>query len=133
ALAPDREVASIFLGGGTPSLMPIETVAALVARVAALWPVAPDLEVTLEANPNSAEAERFAAFAASGVNRLSLGVQALDPEALRFLGRAHGRDEAIAAIGFARTIFSRYSFDLIYARPGQGVAAWLDELDEALS
>ncbi len=83
ALAPDREVVSIFFGGGTPSLMMPETVAALVARVKALWPVAPDLEVTLEANPNSAEAERFAGFAAAGVNRLSLGIQALQPEALR--------------------------------------------------
>ncbi len=133
ALAPDREVASIFFGGGTPSLMTPETVAALVARVKALWPVAPDLEVTLEANPNSAEAERFAGFAAAGINRLSLGIQALDPDALRFLGRGHDRDEAIAAIRLARASFARYSFDLIYARPGQSPAAWEAELDEALS
>jgi oxygen-independent coproporphyrinogen-3 oxidase len=132
-LAPDREVTSIFFGGGTPSLMPPETTAALIARVKALWPVAPGLEVTLEANPNSAEAERFAGFAAAGVNRLSLGIQALDPEALRFLGRGHDRDEAIAAIRLARASFSRYSFDLIYARPGQSVAAWEAELGEALS
>ncbi len=133
ALAPDRMVTSIFFGGGTPSLMPSETVAALVARVKALWPVAPGLEVTLEANPNSAEAERFAGFADAGINRLSLGIQALDPEALRFLGRGHDRDEAIAAIHLARGTFARYSFDLIYARPGQSVAAWEAELDEALT
>ena len=89
--------------------------------------------MTLEANPNSAEAERFAGFAAAGVNRLSLGVQALDPPALRFLGRGHSRDEAAAAIALARDTFPRYSFDLIYARPGQSVAAWEDELGEALS
>ncbi|HVC57370.1 MAG TPA: radical SAM family heme chaperone HemW [Stellaceae bacterium] len=132
ALLPDREVATIFFGGGTPSLMPPATVAALIGHVKALWPVAPDLEVTLEANPNSAEAAGFAGFAAAGVNRLSLGIQALDPAALRFLGRRHDRDEAIAAIGLARDTFARYSFDLIYARPGQSVAAWDAELDEAL-
>jgi putative oxygen-independent coproporphyrinogen III oxidase len=132
-LAPDREVVSVFFGGGTPSLMPPETVAALIARVKALWPVAPSLEVTLEANPNSAEAERFTRFAAVGVNRLSLGIQALDPTALKFLGRRHDREEAVAAIALACTTFPRYSFDLIYARPGQGVAAWQTELDEALS
>src|SRR5262249_14733142 len=97
------------------------------------WPVAPDLEITLEANPNSAEAERFAGFAAAGVNRLSLGVQSLDPQALRFLGRAHGRDEAIAAIRLAQSHFRRSSFDLIYARPGHTEMAWAEELDEALS
>jgi oxygen-independent coproporphyrinogen-3 oxidase len=133
ALAPDRIVTSIFFGGGTPSLMPPETVAALVARVGALWPAADGLEVTLEANPNSAEAERFAEFAEAGINRLSLGIQALDPQALRFLGRGHDRDEAIAAIGLARNSFARYSFDLIYARPGQSVAAWENELGEALT
>ena len=132
ALAPGRTVGSMFFGGGTPSLMPAESVAALIERVRALWPVAPDLEVTLEANPNSAEAERFAGYAAAGVNRLSLGVQALDDAALRFLGRAHGRDEAVAAIRTARRTFARYSFDLIYARPGQSLAAWDHELDEAL-
>jgi putative oxygen-independent coproporphyrinogen III oxidase len=133
ALAPDREVGSIFFGGGTPSLMMPETVAALVARVKALWPIAADLEVSLEANPNSAEAERFAGFAKAGINRLSLGIQSLDPEALRFLGRGHDRDEAIAAIRLARASFARTSFDLIYARPGQSAAAWEAELDEALS
>jgi oxygen-independent coproporphyrinogen-3 oxidase len=133
ALAPDREVVSIFFGGGTPSLMPSETTAALIARVKSLYPVAPDLEITLEANPNSAEAARFAAFRNAGVNRLSLGIQALDPAALRFLGRAHDRGEAIAAIKAARDTFDRYSFDLIYARPDQTLDAWQQELDEALS
>jgi putative oxygen-independent coproporphyrinogen III oxidase len=132
-LAPEREVGSVFFGGGTPSLMPPATVAALLDRVHAHWRPAPDLEVTLEANPNSAEAARFEGFAAAGVNRVSLGVQALDPAALRILGRGHDRDEAIAAIEIAQAIFPRSSFDLIYARPGQSVAAWSDELDEALS
>ena len=133
ALAPDRTVASIFFGGGTPSLMPPETAAALIARVKLLWPVAPELEVTLEANPNSAEAERFSSFAEAGISRLSLGIQALDPDALRFLGRGHDRDVAIAAIGLARANFPRFSFDLIYARPGQDAAAWKAELGEALT
>jgi putative oxygen-independent coproporphyrinogen III oxidase len=132
-LAPDHEIVSIFFGGGTPSLMPSDTVAALIERVGRLWPVAPGLEVTLEANPNSAEAERFAGFAAAGVNRLSLGVQALDPAALHFLGRRHDRREAVAAIALARDTFPRYSFDLIYARPGQSVMAWEEELGEALT
>jgi len=132
-LAPGREVGSVFFGGGTPSLMPPETVAALLDCVRSGWTVAPDLEVTLEANPNSAEADRFRAFAAAGVNRLSLGVQALDAAALRRLGRAHDRDEAIAAIEQARNTFPRFSFDLIYARPGQSVAAWAGELSEALT
>jgi oxygen-independent coproporphyrinogen-3 oxidase len=131
-LIPGREVGSVFFGGGTPSLMSPETVAALLERVRACWTVAPDIEVTLEANPNSAEAGRFRAFAAAGVNRLSLGVQALDPAALRMLGRAHDRSEAIAAIEHARDSFARFSFDLIYARPGQSLAAWRRELDEAL-
>src|SRR5207248_6748609 len=114
-LAPGHEIVSIFFGGGTPSLMPPDTVAALIERVKALWPVAADLEVTLEANPNSAEAERFAGFASAGVNRLTLSAQALAPPALQFLGRRHDRQEAIAAIALARDTFPRYSFDLIYA------------------
>ena len=122
----------MFFGGGTPSLMPPETVARLLDRVRARWRVAGDIEITLEANPNSAEAERFRTFAAAGVNRLSLGIQALDPRALRFLGRAHDRAEAIAAIEHARATFERFSFDLIYARPGQTVVDWHRELDEAL-
>ena len=132
SLAPEREVVSLFFGGGTPSLMPPEAAAALIGRVNALWPSAREVEITLEANPNSAEAERFAAFAAAGVNRLSLGIQSLDPAALRFLGRGHDREEALAAIELARAIFPRYSFDLIYARPGQDLPAWEAELDQAL-
>ncbi len=132
-LTAGRAVGSVFFGGGTPSLMPPETVAALLGGVRLNWAVMPDVEITLEANPNSAEAERFRAIAAAGVNRLSLGVQALDPEALRFLGRAHDRKEAIAAIEHARATFPQFSFDLIYARPSQSVAAWRRELDEALT
>jgi oxygen-independent coproporphyrinogen-3 oxidase len=133
ALAPGREVGSVFFGGGTPSLMPPETVAALLDRVRQHWRVRPDFEVTLEANPNSSEAARFRAFASAGVNRLSLGVQALDPVALQMLGRLHDRGEAIAAIEHARESFARFSFDLIYARPGQSLAAWRQELDDALA
>jgi putative oxygen-independent coproporphyrinogen III oxidase len=132
-LTAGREVASVFFGGGTPSLMPPTTVAELLDGVRSRWAVAPDVEITLEANPNSAEADRFRAFAAAGVNRLSLGVQALDPVALRLLGRAHDVNEAIAAIEHAREIFPRFSFDLIYARPGQSLDAWSRELDEALT
>jgi putative oxygen-independent coproporphyrinogen III oxidase len=131
-LAPGREVGSIFLGGGTPSLMPPETVAALLERVRARWVVRSDVEITLEANPNSAESGRFRAFRGAGINRLSLGVQALDADALRFLGRSHDRGEAIAAIELARSTFARFSFDLIYARPGQSPSAWRRELGEAL-
>jgi putative oxygen-independent coproporphyrinogen III oxidase len=133
ALTSGREIGSVFFGGGTPSLMPADAVAALLDRVRQHWAVSADLEVTLEANPNSAEAARFHAFAAAGVNRLSLGVQALDPAALHLLGRVHDRDEAIAAIEHARDSFARFSFDLIYARPGQSLAAWRQELDEALA
>ena len=132
-LAPDRKVVSIFFGGGTPSLMPPDTAAALIERIKRHWRTARKLEVTLEANPNSAEAKRFAGFAAAGVNRLSLGVQALRPDALKFLGRAHDRDEALAAIKLSQELFARTSFDLIYARPGQGLDAWGEELDEALA
>jgi len=132
-LTPGREVASVFFGGGTPSLMPPTTVAELLDGVRSRWAVAPDVAITLEANPNPAEADRFRAFAAAGVNRLSLGVQALDPAALRLLGRAHDVNEAIAAIEHAREIFPRFSFDLIYARLGQSLDAWSRELDEALT
>jgi putative oxygen-independent coproporphyrinogen III oxidase len=132
-LARDHQVVSMFFGGGTPSLMPPETAAALIERVKRHWRTPRKLEITLEANPNSAEAERFAGFAAAGVNRLSLGVQALDPDALKFLGRGHDRDEALAAIRLSQQLFPRTSFDLIYARPGQSLAAWERELDEALS
>jgi putative oxygen-independent coproporphyrinogen III oxidase len=131
-LVPERIVGSVFFGGGTPSLMPPETVVSVLDRVRAQWQVAADVEITLEANPNSAEAGRFRAFAAAGVNRLSLGIQSLEPAALQFLGRAHDRNEAIAAIEMAGRSFSRFSFDLIYARPGQTIATWRRELDEAL-
>ena len=128
-----RRVTSVFFGGGTPSLMPPDTVAALIERIDALWSLAPGTEVTLEANPTSAEAGRFAAFAEAGVNRLSLGVQALDDAALAFLGRRHSAAEALAALDLARAAFPRLSFDLIYARPGQSAAAWRAELGEALA
>jgi oxygen-independent coproporphyrinogen-3 oxidase len=131
-LVPERIVGSVFFGGGTPSLMPPETVAAVLDHVRAQWQVAADVEITLEANPNSAEAGRFRAFAAAGVNRLSLGVQSLEPAALQFLGRAHNRQEAITAVEVARSNFPCFSFDLIYARPGQTIATWRRELDEAL-
>ncbi|MBV8392853.1 MAG: coproporphyrinogen III oxidase [Alphaproteobacteria bacterium] len=130
--APDRQVQTIFFGGGTPSLMAPETVAALIERTKALWDAAPEIEITLEANPTSVEAGKFAALAQAGVNRVSLGVQALEPEALRFLGRQHSADEALAALATARQHFARHSFDLIYARPGQTPDAWADELARAL-
>lgn len=128
----DRQVDSVFFGGGTPSLMPPSTIAAVIAAIRELWPVADDVEITMEANPTSVEAARFHAVRAAGVNRVSLGVQALDAQALRFLGRAHGVDEALAAIGTARDVFARHSFDLIYARPGQTPEAWRAELGRAL-
>jgi putative oxygen-independent coproporphyrinogen III oxidase len=128
---PDRTVTSIFFGGGTPSLMAPATAHAVIDHVAQHWTLAPDAEITLEANPNSAERARFADFRAAGINRVSIGVQALDDGALRMLGRAHDQREARAAIA-AAAVFPRYSFDLIYARPGQSVAAWKAELTEAL-
>ena len=127
-----RRLDSVFFGGGTPSLMPPATVAALLDRAAERWSFAADIEVTLEANPPSVEAARFAGFRAAGVNRVSLGVQALDNAALRFLGRGHDAAEAVAAVELARRLFPRQSFDLIYGRPGQTVAAWRGELAEAL-
>ncbi len=133
ALTPSRTVTSIFFGGGTPSLMAPATVAALIERAAARWPLARDVEVTLEANPTSGEAARFRAYHEAGVNRLSLGVQALDDAALRFLGRGHDRGQAIAALEAGQAVFPRVSFDLIYARPGQTAAAWRAELGEALA
>ena len=133
ALLPGRRVSSIFFGGGTPSLMPPETVAALIAAAQAAWGLADDCEVTLEANPNSVEVAHFAALAAAGVNRVSIGVQSFDAEVLRFLGRAHSGDEAKAAIAAAQAHFARVSFDLIYARPGQSVTAWEAELAAALA
>src|SRR5476651_2275989 len=119
ARVPGRTVSTIFFGGGTPSLMQPATVAAILDAVAAHWSVAPDVEVTLEANPTSVEAERFAGYRAAGVNRVSLGVQALDDASLKALGRLHTAREALDAVKIARTAFDRYSFDLIYARPDQ--------------
>ena len=127
-----RTLVSVFLGGGTPSLMDPAWAARIVAAAKGLWPAAPDLEVTLEANPTDAEARRFAAFADAGVNRLSLGVQALDDEALRFLGRNHGAAEARHAAARAARAFPRLSLDLIYARPGQTEYGWREELKAAL-
>jgi putative oxygen-independent coproporphyrinogen III oxidase len=130
---PGRTVSSIFLGGGTPSLMEPATVGAVLDEIARLWTVAADCEVTLEANPTSVEAERFKGFRAAGVNRVSLGVQALHDADLKSLGRMHSVDEALRAVDVARRHFDRYSFDLIYARPGQSASAWEAELRRAIS
>jgi oxygen-independent coproporphyrinogen-3 oxidase len=126
-------LSSIFFGGGTPSLMPPATVAALIEAAERHWGFAADIEITLEANPSSAEAARFADLAAAGVNRVSLGLQSLDDAALRFLGRAHDAAEGIAALATAQDKFARVSFDLIYALPEQTEAQWHDELARALS
>jgi len=127
-----RDVTSIFLGGGTPSLMRPETVGSVLDTIGKFWRVAPDVEVTLEANPTSVEATRFAGYRAAGVNRVSLGVQALDDASLKELGRLHSAREALDAVAIARQSFDRYSFDLIYARPGQAPQAWRDELALAI-
>jgi oxygen-independent coproporphyrinogen-3 oxidase len=131
--AGPHHLVSIFLGGGTPSLMRPEWAATLVQTARSLWPVEPDLEVTLEANPTDAEAARFEAFAQAGVNRLSLGVQALDDGALKFLGRNHSAEEGVRAARLAAGVFPRLSLDLIYARPGQTKAGWTEELKAALA
>lgn len=128
-----RTVSSIFFGGGTPSLMQPETVAAILDRIAQHWSVAPDAEITLEANPGSVEAGRFCGYRAAGVNRVSLGVQSLHDDILKSLGRIHSVAEAKAAIEIARTTFDRFSFDLIYARPKQALEQWRDELSQALA
>jgi putative oxygen-independent coproporphyrinogen III oxidase len=133
ALTPGRAITSIFFGGGTPSLMAPETAGAVIERAARNWTLAPDIEITLEANPTSVEAGRFAGFRAAGINRVSLGIQSLDDAALKFLGRAHSAGEARAAIELAARSFDRYSFDLIYARPGQSLDAWAAELEAALA
>jgi putative oxygen-independent coproporphyrinogen III oxidase len=133
ARVPGRTVRSIFFGGGTPSLMEPATVGAILDAVARHWSPAPDLEVTLEANPTSVEAGRFRGYRAAGVNRISLGVQALDDGALKALGRLHTAQEALDAVAVARAIFDRYSFDLIYARPGQTVDGWSRELERAIA
>ncbi len=132
-LAPGRTVTSIFFGGGTPSLMLPATVDHLLQAVASRWTVSPEAEITLEANPSSVEAERFRGYRAAGVNRVSLGVQSLHDDQLKKLGRLHDVAEALKAIGLAREIFPRLSFDLIYARPGQSAEAWEGELRQALA
>jgi putative oxygen-independent coproporphyrinogen III oxidase len=132
SLLPSRNVTSVFFGGGTPSLMEEETVAQILSDIARLWSVDANVEITLEANPNSAEAQKFMAFRKAGVNRLSLGVQALRDDDLKFLGRGHDVAEARRAIDLAHQHFPRFSFDLIYARKGQSVDAWEQELSEAL-
>ncbi len=128
-----RILKSVFFGGGTPSLMDPDTVAEILALVRQLWPVANDLEITLEANPGSVEAGRFAAYRDGGVTRVSMGVQALDDASLKRLGRIHTADEAMAAFDIARTTFDRVSFDLIYARQDQTLDDWKNELTRALS
>jgi putative oxygen-independent coproporphyrinogen III oxidase len=132
ARVPGRVVSTIFFGGGTPSLMRPQTVGAVIDAVASHWQIAPDAEITLEANPTSVEAERFRGYRAAGVNRVSLGVQALDDRALAALGRTHSAREALEAVGVARAVFDRYSFDLIYARPEQTPEQWSRELRAAL-
>ena len=132
-LTQGRIVSSIFFGGGTPSLMKPATVAAILDAIAGFWPVAPKVEVTLEANPTSVEAERFRGFKEAGVNRVSLGVQALNDADLKALGRNHTAIEALRAVDLAASIFDRYSFDLIYARPGQTVEGWRQELEAAIA
>ena len=132
ALTPDRRISSVFFGGGTPSLMEPETVAAILDKIQQLWRIDNDLEVTLEANPTSVEANKFAGFRAAGVTRISLGVQALDDDVLKFLGREHNADEALKAIDIARQHFERFSFDLMYARPDQTLGQWEIELKGAL-
>jgi putative oxygen-independent coproporphyrinogen III oxidase len=133
ALTPGRRLGSIFFGGGTPSLMPPETVAAILRAAEDSWGFTDGIEITLEANPSSVEAARFADIASVGVNRVSLGLQALDNDALAFLGRAHDVDEGLAALATAQAAFERVSFDLIYARPDQRLADWEAELARALS
>jgi oxygen-independent coproporphyrinogen-3 oxidase len=132
ARIPGRMVTSVFFGGGTPSLMRPETVGAILDAIGGAWSVDPDAEVTLEANPTSVEAGRFRGYRQAGINRVSLGVQALNDPDLRRLGRMHSVEEALAAVRIAASIFERHSFDLIYARPGQTPQAWGAELEQAI-
>lgn len=132
AETPGRVLDTIYFGGGTPSLMPPDLVAAVIAAARGVWPASNSLEITLEANPNSAEAAKFAAYADAGVNRLSLGVQALNDADLRRLGRAHDLAEALRALEIARATFPRLSFDLIYARQDQTPQDWMTELARAM-
>jgi putative oxygen-independent coproporphyrinogen III oxidase len=132
ALAPGRVVSSIFFGGGTPSLMKPKTVEAILEAIGQAWKMGPNPEITLEANPTSVEAERFRGYRAAGINRVSLGVQALNDRDLKALGRLHSVEEAMKAVDIATSTFDRASFDLIYARPGQTPQDWKAELTEAL-
>ena len=132
AQTPGRRLTSIFFGGGTPSLMPPATVEALIGAAERHWGFADGIEITLEANPSSVEAARFAELARAGVNRVSLGLQSLDDEALHFLGRAHDVNEGLMALGTAQSVFERVSFDLIYALPGQSAETWAAALKRAL-
>jgi putative oxygen-independent coproporphyrinogen III oxidase len=133
ALTRGRPLTSIFFGGGTPSLMPPATVAALIKAAEQYWGFAGDIEITLEANPSSVEAARFADLAAAGVNRVSLGLQSLDDDALAFLGRAHSVAESLDALAIAQHNFHRVNIDLIYARPDQTAKQWQAELSRAIS
>jgi oxygen-independent coproporphyrinogen-3 oxidase len=133
ARASGRTVSTIFFGGGTPSLMQPSSVQKILDCIGSRWTIAPDVEITLEANPTSVEATRFRGFRAAGINRVSLGVQSLDDAALKELGRLHSAREALDAVAVARSIFDRYSFDLIYARPQQSLDAWATELRRAIA
>ncbi len=132
-LTPGRVVRSIYFGGGTPSLMKASSVAAILETIARLWPQAPQVEVTLEANPSSVEAGRFREYRGAGVNRVSVGVQSFNDAALKALGRLHNAAAANAALDVAASVFERYSFDLIYARPQQSIKEWRAELKTALA
>lgn len=131
-LLPDKQVVSVFFGGGTPSLMTPDTVQTIIDTVQKNWSISNDIEITLEANPTSVEAKKFQGFKEAGVNRISLGVQALNDKDLKFLGREHSVGDALRAIEIAGQVFDRYSFDLIYGRPDQSVADWEKELRQAL-
>lgn len=133
AMVPGRRVVSVFFGGGTPSLMDPSTIEGVLNEIRAHWPVAPKMEVTMEANPTSVETQKFKSFKMAGINRVSLGVQALNDADLKFLGRQHDAAQARAAIDVAGSLFDRFSFDLIYARPGQTLDQWRKELEYALT
>lgn len=132
-LTQGRSLKSVFFGGGTPSLMSPGTVATLLDQLSTYWQVQEDLEITLEANPTSIEANKFQGFKTAGINRVSVGIQALKDEDLKFLGRTHGREDALKALTIANRLFKRFSFDLIYARPQQTVKQWQEELKEAIT
>lgn len=128
-----RRVTSIFFGGGTPSLMNPDIVGSVIKKISDIWMLGDEAEITLEANPNSVEIDKFRSFKSNGINRVSIGIQSLDDKQLKFLGRVHNTSEGIRAIETARTVFDRYSFDLIYARPKQTVQEWETELAQALT